>query len=233
LGILSADQQEWLATRAVPAQAPGEITIAFDSRDNDRVHVVLYGAAAGELEATVDWGTSIERLPERRGEPHHAPSTAASGATARPVRRSAVGERLNQLIRGEIRYYCQKPWTDLHNFTVDGRMDVCCIATGESQARYGLGNLMTESFQDVWNGPHAREFRRTVNSGSPLPPCQRCPMAYAYQGPLFNPAGAERRVRKALGTVCGYLPFGDRLYRAGDRVFPPLVSHLFFRGFKR
>lgn len=66
-------------------------------------------------------------------------------------------------------------------------MDVCCIATGPSQERYALGNIHDQSFQEVWNGERMREFRRTVNSPDKLPPCQRCPMAYAYQGPFFDP----------------------------------------------
>lgn len=75
------------------------------------------------------------------------------------------------------RLYCSKPWTDLNNFTVDGRMDVCCIATGPSQKRYALGNLFANSFQEIWNGKQAREFRKTVNTTNKLPPCARCPMA--------------------------------------------------------
>lgn len=84
------------------------------------------------------------------------------------------------------RYSCQKPWTDLNNFSVDGRFDVCCIATGPSQSRYQLGNLHKHTFQQIWNGPTAREFRRTVNSDNPLPPCVRCPMLRAYQGLWFD-----------------------------------------------
>ena len=79
---------------------------------------------------------------------------------------------------------CQKPWTDLANFTVDGRLDVCCIATGASQTRYQLGNLNRDTFQQIWNGPSAREFRRTVNTPRPLPPCMRCPMQRSFQGLL-------------------------------------------------
>ena len=136
-------------------------------------------------------------------------------------------------IRGDVKYYCQKPWTDLHNFTVDGRMDVCCIATGESQKRYALGNLLTQSFQDVWNGPVAREFRRTVNSATPLPPCRRCPMAFAYQGPLFNPAGPQRRAGELIDAVCKHLPFGRRIAPGVTAVSSAIISHALFRGFKR
>lgn len=80
--------------------------------------------------------------------------------------------------------YCQKPWTDLNNFTVDGRMDVCCIATGPSQERYALGNIFQQDFQGIWNGERMKEFRRTVNTKDKLPPCVRCPMANNYRAPF-------------------------------------------------
>jgi radical SAM protein with 4Fe4S-binding SPASM domain len=80
--------------------------------------------------------------------------------------------------------YCQKPWTDLNNFTVDGRMDVCCIATGPSQERYALGNIFDQNFQEIWNGERMKEFRRTVNTPEKLPPCARCPMANNYSPPF-------------------------------------------------
>lgn len=80
--------------------------------------------------------------------------------------------------------YCQKPWTDLNNFTVDGRMDVCCITTGPSQERYALGNIFKQDFQQIWNGERMKEFRRTVNAKDKLPPCARCPMANNYRPPF-------------------------------------------------
>ena len=58
-------------------------------------------------------------------------------------------------------------------------------------------------------------------------------MAYAYQGSLFNPAGAERRVKRALARSFEYVPFGQRLLPAASRVVNGLVSNLLFRGFKQ
>ena len=93
---------------------------------------------------------------------------------------------VKSILFGKRQYYCIKPWMDLNNFTVDGRMDVCCIATGPSQERYALGNLLNQKFQEVWNGERMREFRRTVNQPSKLPPCQRCPLSLKKpQGPFF------------------------------------------------
>ena len=191
----------------------------------------------GDLGAAIDWQAGIEPTPARLDRNHgDAPPAAAP-----PVHQAAMPspaapipiDPLRTAVHGNVKYYCQKPWTDLHNFTVDGRMDVCCIATGESQTRYALGNLLTQSFQDVWNGPVAREFRRTVNSGSPLPPCRRCPMAFAYQGPLFDPSWTERRVAQFIRGILKRLPLGLRVAPAATAISDRLVSRVLFRGFKR
>lgn len=97
------------------------------------------------------------------------------------------GMAFNALLKRRFptaRIYCQKPWTDLNNFTVDGRMDVCCITTGPSQERYALGNIFQQDFQGIWNGERMKEFRRTVNTSGKLPPCARCPMANNYRAPF-------------------------------------------------
>lgn len=97
------------------------------------------------------------------------------------------GEFFNALLKirfPNARIYCQKPWTDLNNFTVDGRMDVCCITTGPSQERYALGNIYQQDFQEIWNSERMKEFRRTVNAKDKLPPCIRCPMANNYRPPF-------------------------------------------------
>jgi radical SAM protein with 4Fe4S-binding SPASM domain len=137
-----------------------------------------------------------------------AVSAAVSQPAARPAPRQAarVGtlRRIKRALRPEKPFACQKPWTDLHNFSVDGRVDVCCIATGPSQTRYQLGNLNTDSFQDVWNGPAAREFRRTVNSDKPLPPCERCPMLRSFQGLWFDPIHTRYYVeRRTIDYIDG------------------------------
>lgn len=130
--------------------------------------------------------------------------------------------------RATVRYYCQKPWTDLHNFSVDGRMDVCCIATGASQEQYGLGNLLTQDLQDVWNGPVMRQFRRTVNSDTPLPPCRRCPMAYAYQGPLFSPGETRDLLHGRVARL--RIPW---LVLMGKKLADSVMDHVLFPGFKK
>jgi radical SAM protein with 4Fe4S-binding SPASM domain len=131
-----------------------------------------------------------------------------------------------------VRYYCQKPWTDLHNFTVDGRMDVCCIATGASQERYQLGNVTRHSFQEIWNGAAMREFRRTVNSPGKLPPCARCPMSYAYQGVWFHPDNTRDVIAGRIGRAFDKMRL-PRLGRSVATFSGVLVDRILFRGFNR
>jgi len=61
--------------------------------------------------------------------------------------------------------------------------------------------MFEQSFQEIWNGERAREFRRTVNDPDPerqLPPCRRCPLAYQYQGPFFDPARTPQLASKEI-----------------------------------
>lgn len=52
----------------------------------------------------------------------------------------------------------------------NGDVAVCCVP------RTTIGNLYEADMEDIWNGPHYREFRRRVNSPSPPPQCNSCPM---------------------------------------------------------
>jgi hypothetical protein len=133
---------------------------------------------------------------------------------------------------GRSRYYCQKPWTDLNNFTVDGRMDVCCIATGPSQEHYQLGNLNRHRFQEIWNGPMARTFRRTVNQ-DPLPPCQRCPMLGAFQGAGFDPDYTVQLVAAPVRSKLTKLIGSELLGRIAEDVIGRLLIRTIFKGFQR
>jgi radical SAM protein with 4Fe4S-binding SPASM domain len=169
-----------------------------------------------------------------------AAAPAAGDATAKrpePASRPPRGGSVWRLIHDPRTVHCHKPWTDLHNFTVDGRMDVCCIATGASQTRFALGNLSEQSFQEVWNGGAARKFRRTVNDPvQALPPCQRCPMAQSYAGPLFNPEHTAlsvwRRVRRLPVPLAQTRP-GRFLLLIGFLLLYGPVHLWMFRGFRR
>lgn len=191
--------------------------------------------------------TITEKTPQPDNEKaarRSAMATAKQQVSSAQTREIAVdnlpairrrGGSVWRLLHDSREIYCHKPWTDLHNFTVDGRMDVCCIATGASQPRFALGNLAQQNFQEVWNGPMAREFRRTVNEPSlSLPPCQRCPMARAYAGPLLDP---QLTVNMVLARVHAKLHGPWAILRRPIMgvvvlIYAP-VHGWFFRGFTR
>ncbi|MBL8531314.1 MAG: SPASM domain-containing protein, partial [Hyphomonadaceae bacterium] len=198
----------------------------------------------GLLEAHIDF-TSIRMETEEVAEtdtaplalePSSPPKQYAPAVEAAPAPIDLSPPRLIALEDAggrKRKYFCHKPWSDLHNFTVDGRMDVCCIATGPSQERYALGNLNTQNFQDVWNGATAKLFRRTVNSDKVLPPCARCPMGYQYHGMWFHREHTIGRVNGWLWSLGVFKP--SYMKWLGRRVIDwarPTVSWLFFRNFK-
>jgi radical SAM protein with 4Fe4S-binding SPASM domain len=208
----------WLdSIRAAPAKAP----VADSPAVTEPLSPAAASAAPPPLPAAAAPGGK-EELRRRLG-------IGGRVASFRAAIRGAVERWLARRFPPGVRYHCQKPWTDLHNFTVDGRMDVCCIATGSSQERYALGNLVEQSFQEVWNGERMREFRRTVNSDQPLPPCRRCPMLYAYQGPLFCPRHTISTFRAFLEMRLRWLPGVGWLSRCGVW----LLREVVFRGFRQ
>lgn len=87
-------------------------------------------------------------------------------------------------MKASFRVRCQKPWTDYNNYSVDGTMDVCCLATGQE---FSLGKASELTFEEIWNGEMAKRFRRTINSAEPLLSCKACPAWYEQQGYLNNP----------------------------------------------
>lgn len=244
VGLLDRSAQRWVQTVEF-GSGHEERCIEVDAGENDRMQVVLYSAAGGPLDARVDFrgGLAPDAAVARVSSPgstvtqslnggRHPAESAASPCPSRARSMARWRRILGRAIRGRERYVCQKPWTDLNNFSVDGRMDVCCIATGTSQARYQLGNLLTQDFQEVWNGERAREFRRTVNSSQPLPPCQRCPLLYAYQGPGFSPRMTWSHVRSFFRPNLPWRPIRAVFIGIGLALYAPLHA-LWFRGFRR
>ncbi len=88
---------------------------------------------AAEFKITTNAGVLVRSLPSyfRKYEP---------GIPAKPPSR-----------------VCLLPWFSLY-ITVEGNVRPCCsFAEGET---FVLGNLFTQSFQEIWNGPAYRELRR-------------------------------------------------------------------------
>jgi hypothetical protein len=174
-GLLSRDQTSWLTYGPIEN---GRVALEALTGQDDSFRVAFYAGADGEVEAEIDVA-STSLVCEEIGETEAAVTSisnasltgddSAATTVETPFATAPEQGELRLIPVGEPgdrqrKYFCHKPWTDLHNFTVDGRMDVCCIATGPSQERYALGNLNTQDFQQVWNGPAAKMFRSTVNA---------------------------------------------------------------------
>lgn len=253
VGILDEKQERWLANfRFAPGSHSADIEVPVG--ENQAVHVVLYPLSAGASEAVIDWGDAIAPLPEKFRKELVVPAVPVRAAAVPPQTSSfhstgeaeiaapspsphanspdtaAVNTKRAKKARSP-RFYCQKPWTDLANFSVDGRLDVCCIATGPSQQRYALGNMLTDRLQDIWNGPVIQEFRRTVNSGTPLPPCQRCPMHFQYAGVFFNKYSWHRRFQKVMSR-CETLPVLNKAVPPMRQMGAWIIDRVLFDGFK-
>lgn len=241
VGILSGDQSTWLATGRTTG---GRIALEALTGQQRAFRVVLFAVRDGHVAANVDTARAQLTCEEILEDEHVAPSSLAETGPleeapsaepeAAPVEPPLRLVKLEEPTSRKRVYFCHKPWSDLHNFTVDGRMDVCCIATGPSQERYALGNLRDQNFQDAWNGATARLFRRSVNSDEVLPPCARCPMGYSYQG-LWMERG--HTLAKIEGWVWQQRIFQLPILRRIPRYFLPtllkVIDKLAFDNFKR
>ncbi len=64
---------------------------------------------------------------------------------------------------------CYEPWM---TFLVsqNGAVTTCC------RAREVMGNLLEQSFKEIWNGELYRKYRRTINTFRPPEACRACPV---------------------------------------------------------
>ena len=70
---------------------------------------------------------------------------------------------------------CRRPWTLMY-VTANGNVLPCCIApfTGVPYGEIVLGNVFTQSPENIWNGPRYRAWRRGLLSHSPPSACANC-----------------------------------------------------------
>ncbi len=71
--------------------------------------------------------------------------------------------------------YCIMPWKDAY-FGSGGTVYPCCMMGEE------LGNLKTQDWKEIWNGPTFRNLRRTVHSWNPSGVCRKCPLLIGING---------------------------------------------------
>lgn len=58
--------------------------------------------------------------------------------------------------------------------TFDGYLTPCCVRPNRHV--FNLGNVASSRFEEVWNGPAAREFRNTHLQRTPNKVCDQCPL---------------------------------------------------------
>ncbi len=94
---------------------------------------------------------------------------------------SRIGVQLRLLNLGDAsaRRGCNWPWKAFY-VTVEGYVTPCCIH-GTDPSVINFGNLLTDEFSTIWNGPAYQEFRRALKSPHPPSICVGCP---SYHKPM-------------------------------------------------
>ena len=137
-----------------------------------------------------------------------------------------------------LRKTCKEPWEKMF-VQYDGSVRPCCVI-GES-----YGDLSTQSFQEVWQGPKYQLLRESLLSDEPYAVCVRCPFygwervetpepvtvaAYGFGTPTASTVTAtggfrgswERLLRRLAGSSAGDVRLPDhQLERLLDRLHSP------------
>lgn len=173
LGVLDSVKDIWQDKITVQS---GQQAVRLDTKDAASIQLIFYAAKAGALDCSVDFGIWLEGPDTFTLSAIEMPSGIVSQNDS-PVALSQTASNASCVRKKkQRRLYCQFPWMNMSNLTTDGRVDICCITTGDSQMEYALGNMKTDSFQSMWNGATMRRFRRTLNTDVPPAPCLRCPL---------------------------------------------------------
>jgi radical SAM protein with 4Fe4S-binding SPASM domain len=71
-----------------------------------------------------------------------------------------------------VKYFCHYPWTGTTLFS-DGTIVPC---EHDLDSDFPLGNIIDDSFKDIWFGEKAQQFRHNFfNSKGPYAFCKNCP----------------------------------------------------------
>jgi radical SAM protein with 4Fe4S-binding SPASM domain len=76
---------------------------------------------------------------------------------------------------------CQRPW-NLSYVTANGNVLPCCISpwTAKDYAGLILGNALTQSFAEIWNGERYQRFRTQFETRDAPDPCRGCGRLWSY-----------------------------------------------------
>ena len=81
--------------------------------------------------------------------------------------RGKIKDNENLKIPAGYRKDCDAPWKETV-ITTSGDVLPCCAATKP------MGNILQESFEEIWESPHYQEFRRAILSEKPPAMCIAC-----------------------------------------------------------
>ena len=103
----------------------------------------------------------------------------------------------------EHKLICTRPfeWFEVHP---EGSVFLCCPAW----LKRPIGNLLQQSIEEIWNGPVAREIRKSMFNGS-FHNCsyKRCPHLLNRSVPVCHAEQLEPRISKAIAKQTSTLPF--------------------------
>lgn len=72
-------------------------------------------------------------------------------------------------------HQCHSPWTEVHINTA-GIVTPCCIYNKP------MGNLLNQSFEEIWNGPAYQMLRLRLRLGFPPETCRTCTLMWGING---------------------------------------------------
>ncbi len=79
--------------------------------------------------------------------------------------------------------FCDFPWDSVF-FSLDGAAHACCVMPEN------LGDVNSQDWSEIWNGPLYRNLRRTIHGWNPTASCRRCAYPSGING------GDEERYEK-------------------------------------
>ena len=177
-----------------------------------------------------EWTPRAEAEARKWGINLRLPPNIPGRQEADPVFGAAAIDPSNPASYKGLRKACTEPWERIF-VQYNGDVRPCCVI-GES-----YGNLSTQSFEQIWDGPKYRSLRQSLLSDEPFAVCVRCPLygwerveadeslAAADAAPGVHAAG----LRESAVTDSG----GAKTDRAVLPPQPATFTGAFRRGWKR
>jgi radical SAM protein with 4Fe4S-binding SPASM domain len=152
-----------------------------DTNAPEQVHVSL-GVQPGPppVDVEEDEGLGAGEAGERelvvRDHPFPDPRPDSGAPGQGPPTEGGVLREICRHEPGAGRIHCSSPSTSIFIF-YDGRVLPCCHP--HAHASMTMGNLMTQSFQEIWNGRLYRNLRAGLFTGDAPPLCRKCSIVHS------------------------------------------------------